>query len=66
MELAQIILSVCNLILLAYLILEKKTARTPKADASDLLGALTDLRKNGYTVIRLEPGDLHYRSPRGG
>jgi precorrin-4 methylase len=64
LELVYFCVSVLNLALLLYLAYEKKSSKSPKADGSDLVGALTDLRRNGYTVIRLEPGDLIYRSPR--
>jgi len=60
-----IILSVANYALLLYLVKKKpafkKSLHPPSEELVDFLG---DLKRHGYGVVRIDPENLMYRSPR--
>lgn len=67
MELLTLILLVVNsclllgIILTKFLELSKKAKKHPTDEAAEFL---LDIRRHGYSFIRLSPDDVQYRSPK--
>lgn len=64
MEAISISIGVVNLVLLVFLIRQKTAPPKLKADGSDLIQVLDDMRRHGFAVVRLDPDSLIVRSPR--
>lgn len=56
------IFSVLNFALLLYLAYEKSQSK--KANADDVAELISDMRRYGFTFLRISPDDVTYRSPR--
>lgn len=58
-----VLLSLSQTALIAYLVFRKHSPRL-KADASDLLDVLGDLRNHGYAILRIDPDTIFKRGVR--